>query len=417
MDEHPVRLLVDDDLQRSRLTTFFRWLLAIPHYIWLLLWTVAAVVVAIVTWLAALATGRPPRPLHGFLSRYVVYVTHLNAYLWLAANPYPGFGGHRGAGYPIDIALPGPVLHRRWTILIRFFLALPALVVAAAIGGSGGGRSYSRGGVSTSTNSGVALVASVLGWFAILGTGRMPRGLRDLTAYSAGYSAQTLAYLLLVTDRYPNSDPTAMLAEIEPPPLHPVHLVGEAHDLRRSRVTTFFRLFLAIPHLIWLVLWGIVAVLASIATWFATLATGRPPRALHAFLSRYVRYQLHVGAFLYLVANPFPAFGGRYGTYPLDLELPQSARQSRWKTGLRIVLAIPALVLNGALTTMLQVVAVLLWFCALVRGSVPWGMRNLAAYALRYSGQLSAYLLLVTDAYPHASPLEGTAPEAEPEHA
>ena len=31
----------------------------------------------------------------------------------------------------------------------------------------------------------------------------MPPGLRDLTAYSIGYPAQAYAYLLLLTDRYP----------------------------------------------------------------------------------------------------------------------------------------------------------------------------------------------------------------------
>ena len=42
MNGHPVQLAVTDDLQRSRLTVFFRLLLAIPHFIWLLLWSVAA---------------------------------------------------------------------------------------------------------------------------------------------------------------------------------------------------------------------------------------------------------------------------------------------------------------------------------------------------------------------------------------
>ena len=35
----------------------------------------------------------------------------------------------------------------------------------------------------------------------------MPQGFRDLLAYAIGYSAQVNGYLLLLTDRYPNSDP------------------------------------------------------------------------------------------------------------------------------------------------------------------------------------------------------------------
>ena len=41
MQEHPVRLLVEDDLHRNRLTVFFRLLLAIPHLIWAFLWSIA----------------------------------------------------------------------------------------------------------------------------------------------------------------------------------------------------------------------------------------------------------------------------------------------------------------------------------------------------------------------------------------
>ena len=93
--------------------------------------------------------------------------------------------------------------------------------------------------------------------------------------------------------------------------------------------------------------------------------------------------------------------------------LPERARQNRWKTGFRAFLAIPAVVVNSALGSALFVAAVLTWFVALARGSAPWGLRNLSAYALRYSAQLNAYLLLLTDAYPHASPLEGEAPAVQ----
>ena len=66
--------------------------------------------------------------------------------------------------------------------------------------------------------------------------------------------------------------------------------------------------------------------------------------------------------------------------------------------------------MSSALGSALIVAAFFTWFVALVRGSAPWGLRNLSAYALRYSAQVNAYFLLLTDAYPHASPLEGEAP-------
>jgi hypothetical protein len=46
-EHHPVRLVVEDDLRRNRVTVFFRILLAIPHLIWILLWTIAVVLAAI----------------------------------------------------------------------------------------------------------------------------------------------------------------------------------------------------------------------------------------------------------------------------------------------------------------------------------------------------------------------------------
>ena len=73
----------------------------------------------------------------------------------------------------------------------------------------------------------------------------MPLGLRNLGAYGLGYTAQAYAYMLLLTDRYPNSDPEAIGPAWELPP-HTVRL-ELADDGRRSRLTVFFRLLLAIP--------------------------------------------------------------------------------------------------------------------------------------------------------------------------
>src|SRR4249919_4182817 len=99
--EHPIRLVVTDDLQRSRLTVFFRALLVIPAIIWLSLWGVVTFLAWIVAWFAALFTGRVPDGLHNFMATYLRYQTHVYAYLFLVADPYPGFTGK--PGYPIDL--------------------------------------------------------------------------------------------------------------------------------------------------------------------------------------------------------------------------------------------------------------------------------------------------------------------------
>ncbi|HJQ48917.1 MAG TPA: DUF4389 domain-containing protein [Gaiellaceae bacterium] len=409
-EPHPVRLVVEDDYRRTRLTVFFRLLLAIPHYVWFFLWTLLIVITAVLNWLISIFTGRPPQGFHNLMSSYVRYQAHLTAYLALVANPYPGFMGEAGE-YPIDIRLPEePVAQRRWTVFLRLLLTIPALLVASALAGlSGGNLGRGRNQKREGTGGGaLLLVCAVLGWFASLVQGRMPKGLRDAGAYSIGYTAQATAYLLLVTDRYPNADPTEMLVDVtDRPPRHPVRVVGDPYDLRRSRLTVFFRILLSLPHLVWLVLWSILVFFAVIAQWFVTLFRGTPAGGLHRFLTKYVRYRLHVYAYLMLVANPFPGFTGAAGTYPLDLEVEASQRQNRWKTGFRIILAIPGLLITAALGGALFASAVLTWFYALVKGSAPWGLRNLSAYALRYDSQVEGYLLLLTDSYPHASPLEG----------
>jgi hypothetical protein len=384
----PVRLLVTDELRRSRLTVFFRLLLAVPHLAWAALWGTAVAFAVLAMWFAALATGRPPAGLHRFVSTFIRYTVHLSGYLSLAANPYPGFTGE--PGYPVDVELPEPGPQRRWKTALRLVLALPALCVVAAIGSGpiGGGGS-------------LVAVCAFLGWFAALALGRMPNGLRDLAAYGIGYTAQAYAYLLLVTDRYPNADPEAVGPRWSLP-THPVRLaLGD--DGRRSRLTVFFRLLLALPHLVWLTLWSFAALVAALVNGIYALVRGRSAEPLHRFLAAYVRYSTHVTAFVTLVANPFPGFTGEPG-YPVDVSIGAAARQNRWVTFFRTVLVVPALIVSGGLWSGLAAVAFLGWFVALATGRMPTGLRNLGAIAVRYLAQTNAYWLVVTDSYPYASP-------------
>ncbi len=179
---------------------------------------------------------------------------------------------------------------------------------------------------------------------------------------------------------------------------HPIRLVV-TDDLQRNRLTVFFRLILAIPHLIWVTLWGIVAALAAIANWFATLVRGQSPEGLHNFLATYLRYQTHVYAYVLLLADPFPGFGGKPG-YPIDIEIDTPQPQNRWTVAFRLILAIPAYIVSGILGYLNRALAVFSWFIALAMGSVPEGLRNFAAFALRYEQQTTAYALLLTGRYP-----------------
>ncbi|MBA3384698.1 MAG: DUF4389 domain-containing protein [Actinobacteria bacterium] len=396
MNDRPARLVVSDDRGRSRLTVFFRLFLAIPHFVWLGLWTFAVFFTAIAQWFVTVVRARPADPLQTFHVAYIRYATHVGAYLALAANPFPGFLGE--PGYPIDVELDAAERQPRLTAGSRFLLAIPAIFFLALV--NGGGSAGSLGG-SFAVSGGVVLTAAFLGWFACLALGEMPHGLRNVAAYGLRYTAETYAYVLLVTPTYPSTDPT-LPASAGPPPEHPVAL--DLNDDRgRSRLTTFFRLFLTVPHMVWLLLWGIAVFFAVIGQWFFALASGRPAVPLHRFLAAYVRYQTHVGAFLFMVANPFPGFTGRPG-YPVDVYVAPPERQSRWVTFFRFFLGLPAFILSGALSALLIASGIGGWFAALAIGRMPEGLRNAGAHALRYNAQVSAYATLLTDRYPFSGP-------------
>ena len=422
VEQRPIRIVVRDDLGRSRLTVFFRLFLAIPVLLWVALRGIAASVVGFVNWLAVLLQGEVPESMHNFVASYIRYSTQVSAYLFLAADPYPWFRVQQD--YPVDVEIDPPVRQGRWGGLFRLVLALPAIVLATVLGGSIAPGSSGQGSWPGSTEEesfawtawdfgGAAAAAAFLAWFAIVVRGRAPRGLRDLTAYALGYGAQAGSYLLLLTPRYPSSDP-ALAESYAELPEHPVRLVV-TDDLGRPRLTVLFRLLLAIPHFIWWTLWAFVAFLTVLVAWLAALVVGRVPSPLHRFLAAFVRYTTHLDAFVYLVGRRFPGFVGQEGSYGIDLEIAPAARQSRWKTLFRGVLAIPAIIVGSALSGVVVVVALLAWWYALVTARMPEGMRNLGASCVRYSAQTLAYALLVTDRYPYSAPvLRARVPEPEP---
>jgi uncharacterized protein DUF4389 len=180
---HPIHLVVTDDLERNRLTVLLRLILAIPHLIWLTLWSIAVGFAVIVAWIVGIVAGRVPDALHSFMAAYTRYYTHLDAYLWIAADPYPGFMG--ALGYPVDLEIAPATPQSRLTILFRIILAIPAAIV-------------------TSVLQNVAWIVAILAWFYALFTGKANKGMRDLQAYCLRYQAQTHAYVLLLTQRYPS---------------------------------------------------------------------------------------------------------------------------------------------------------------------------------------------------------------------
>jgi 2-(1,2-epoxy-1,2-dihydrophenyl)acetyl-CoA isomerase len=180
---------------------------------------------------------------------------------------------------------------------------------------------------------------------------------------------------------------------------HPIHLVV-TDDLERWRLTVALRWGLAVPHLLVLAAWTWIALPVTVVNWFIALVRGRPSTGVHAWTSRFIRYQAHVYAYVYLVADPYPSFRGWPGRYPIDLAIAPPTEQVRWKTLLRIILVIPAYVLATVLGYVLFLVAFVGGFYALATGRYPRGFRDLSAYCLRFQAQTFGYLFLLTDKYP-----------------
>jgi Domain of unknown function (DUF4389) len=182
---------------------------------------------------------------------------------------------------------------------------------------------------------------------------------------------------------------------------HPIGLIV-TDDLQRSRLTVFFRLLLALPHLIVVALWAILTYLIVIVAWACGVVMGRVPDGLHNFIATWLRYATRVSAYVFLLSEPFPPFGAS-GTYPVDARIDPAETQSRLTVFFRVILAIPAMLLTYVFRTVNQIVALLGWFYCLATGHMHQGMRDISAWLLRYETQTWGYVLLVTGRYPSLS--------------
>ena len=182
---YPAAFEADYAEQRSRLTAFFRLLLAIPHAIVLYIYGIVASVLVIVAWFAIVLTGRYPQGLYGFIAGFVRYTTRFLAYTVLLCDPYPPFSGSDDPAYPVRLSFTGPLeSYSRLKTLFRFILAIPILVLRYVM-------------------NLLLEIGAVAGWFIILVTGKMPRGLFDLMVLASSYTARSDAYLFLLTETYP----------------------------------------------------------------------------------------------------------------------------------------------------------------------------------------------------------------------
>ena len=168
---------------RNRLTVAFRLILAIPHQIVVTLWGYLAQILAVVQWFIVLFTGQRNDGIWNMHLSYLGYYGRVQGYSFLLFDEYPAFGTDQ-AKVPMvqDLTYGEPA--SRLTNGLRFIWIIPAMILGIVFG------------IAVS-------VVLLIVWFAILFTGRFPRGMFDFTMKALRFFLQLTSYALMMTDTYP----------------------------------------------------------------------------------------------------------------------------------------------------------------------------------------------------------------------
>jgi hypothetical protein len=208
-ESYSARLDIDYPEKLDRFTTFFRLIWAIPIIIILSLLSATSdstatvvtesgeTVSRITTTGGGIVTGlfiatmlmivfreRYPRWWFDFAREFTRFAARVGAYLALLTDRYPSTVDEQSVHLEIDYPDVEQDLNR-WLPLVKWLLAIPHFIVLIVLGIG-------------------AIFAIVIAWFAVLITGRYPRGLFDYVVGVGRWGLRVQAYAtLLVTDRYP----------------------------------------------------------------------------------------------------------------------------------------------------------------------------------------------------------------------
>jgi len=197
---YPASLSIDYSEKLNRLTTFFRIFTVIPILIILTLLTggssqgggdggwsyqyAAAGFVVLPLVLMLLFRQKYPKWWFDWNLALIKFSTRVEAYISLLRDEYPSTDEEQA----VHIEIPYPNAKEdlnRWLPLIKWFLAIPHYIVLFFLGIA-------------------AIVSIIIAWFAILFTGRYPKGLFDFVVGVFRWCLRVAVYaFLLTTDRYP----------------------------------------------------------------------------------------------------------------------------------------------------------------------------------------------------------------------
>jgi hypothetical protein len=172
---------------RNRLTVAFRIILAIPHLIVSRLWAYLAGFLAVIQWFIIVFTGQRNQGIWNLQWSWLGYDSRVQSYVSLLYDVYPEFGTEPGR-VPVRTALVFESDADRLTNGLRILWIIPAAILAWVIGIG-------------------AAVVGIISWFAIVITGRHPRGMWSFLQQAVRLNMRLEAYALLMTDTYPKFDP------------------------------------------------------------------------------------------------------------------------------------------------------------------------------------------------------------------
>jgi hypothetical protein len=169
---------------RNRWTALIRIIMVIPQFIVLFFVGIAALVVTVIGWFAALITGELPSWARDFLMGVARWDLRVTGYLYFLTDQYPPFSLDEEPAYPVQLAFPPASQLNRLAVLFRIFIAIPAAIITWVV------------------TSGLGLL-SVGSWFMIVFTGRQPIPLYEATRAALRFETRYYTYLSMVTPEYP----------------------------------------------------------------------------------------------------------------------------------------------------------------------------------------------------------------------
>jgi Domain of unknown function (DUF4389) len=222
---YPVRVEGELDPAMSRGLWLVKWLLAIPHYIVLIVLSIGFFLVSVIAFFAILFTARYPRGLFDFNVGVMRWWWRVGFYTFHAngTDRYPPFS-LKPTDYPATLDVDYPERLSRGLVLVKWWLlALPQYVVVGFFGGVPFWASWGHR-ADSGYRAGLIFVVVLFAVVAMLFTGRYPRSMFDFVIGMNRWKFRVIAYAALMRDEYPpfrldlgpNEPGAAALPEPEP---------------------------------------------------------------------------------------------------------------------------------------------------------------------------------------------------------